>query len=164
MPRAGIEPAWDFSRGILSPLRLPFRHPGNPCILAIPPVFHTTESRFGNEFFVEKLGDPKVRDFRDSQFEQFLSWRRTRGPDGQKRHLYGACADNPMLYTYVVLLAETGSRSRSEALGHSSITTTMMYTHLVRENLLDLPGVQPVLFFLPGGPLYRNVPARESRE
>jgi hypothetical protein len=24
----GIEPTWDFSRGILSPLRLPFRHPG----------------------------------------------------------------------------------------------------------------------------------------
>ena len=28
MPGAGIEPAWDCSRGILSPLRLPFRHPG----------------------------------------------------------------------------------------------------------------------------------------
>ncbi len=28
VPGAGIEPAWDFSRGILSPLRLPFRHPG----------------------------------------------------------------------------------------------------------------------------------------
>ena len=28
MPGVGIEPTWDFSRGILSPLRLPFRHPG----------------------------------------------------------------------------------------------------------------------------------------
>ena len=28
VPGAGIEPAWDISRGILSPLRLPFRHPG----------------------------------------------------------------------------------------------------------------------------------------
>ena len=31
-----------------------------------------------------------------------------------------------------------------EALGHSSLATTMIYTHLVRENLADLPGVQPV--------------------
>ena len=29
VPGVGIEPTWDFSRGILSPLRLPFRHPGN---------------------------------------------------------------------------------------------------------------------------------------
>ena len=28
VPGVGIEPTWDFSRGILSPLRLPFRHPG----------------------------------------------------------------------------------------------------------------------------------------
>ena len=27
VPGVGIEPTWDFSRGILSPLRLPFRHP-----------------------------------------------------------------------------------------------------------------------------------------
>ena len=31
-----------------------------------------------------------------------------------------------------------------EALGHSSLATTMLYMHLVRENLSDLPGVQPV--------------------
>ena len=54
-------------------------------MLAVSRIFHTTERRFANEFFVEKLGDPKVRDLRGSQFEQFLSWRRTRGPDGQKR-------------------------------------------------------------------------------
>ena len=29
VPGVGIEPTWDFSRGILSPLRLPFRHPGH---------------------------------------------------------------------------------------------------------------------------------------
>ena len=28
VPGVGIEPTWDCSRGILSPLRLPFRHPG----------------------------------------------------------------------------------------------------------------------------------------
>ena len=28
MPGVGFEPTWDCSRGILSPLRLPFRHPG----------------------------------------------------------------------------------------------------------------------------------------
>ncbi len=78
--------------------------------------------------------------------------------------LYGACADNPMLYTYVVLLAETGSRSRSEALGHSSITTTMMYTHLVRENLLDLPGVQPVNELPKKGPRMRNQSKSLSRK
>ena len=32
-----------------------------------------------------------------------------------------------------------------EALGHSSLSTTMLYTHLVRENLNDLPCVQPVV-------------------
>ena len=31
-----------------------------------------------------------------------------------------------------------------EALGHSSLATTMIYTHLVRENLSNLPGVQAV--------------------
>jgi hypothetical protein len=29
MPGLGFEPRWDCSRGILSPLRLPFRHPGH---------------------------------------------------------------------------------------------------------------------------------------
>lgn len=29
VPGAGIEPARPFGQGILSPLRLPFRHPGN---------------------------------------------------------------------------------------------------------------------------------------
>ena len=33
VPGVGIEPTWDFSRGILSPLRLPFRHPGQVMIL-----------------------------------------------------------------------------------------------------------------------------------
>ena len=28
VPGAGVEPAWDFSRGILSPLRLPIPPPG----------------------------------------------------------------------------------------------------------------------------------------
>ena len=28
MPEAGFEPAWTFARGILSALRLPFRHSG----------------------------------------------------------------------------------------------------------------------------------------
>ena len=31
MPEAGIEPAWPFGQGILSPPRLPFRHPGASC-------------------------------------------------------------------------------------------------------------------------------------
>ena len=31
-----------------------------------------------------------------------------------------------------------------KALGHSSLSTTMLYEHMVRENLSDLPGVQPV--------------------
>ena len=30
-----------------------------------------------------------------------------------------------------------------EALGHASLSMTMVYLHLVRENLSDLPGVQP---------------------
>ena len=29
VPGAGLEPAWTFVPWILSPLRLPFRHPGN---------------------------------------------------------------------------------------------------------------------------------------
>ena len=33
VPGVGIEPTWDFSRGILSPLRLPFRHPGRTTII-----------------------------------------------------------------------------------------------------------------------------------
>jgi hypothetical protein len=47
VPGVGIEPTWDFSRGILSPLRLPFRHPGHnwnkvisgvePNVCSLPP-------------------------------------------------------------------------------------------------------------------------------
>ena len=37
VPRAGLEPAQDYSRRILSPLRLPFRHLGTQIFLEATP-------------------------------------------------------------------------------------------------------------------------------
>ena len=123
-------------------------------------------------FFVNRLKDPKLRDLHGPHFEQFLTWRRTHGPHGEKRstplssrtiqkdraiahrmfakaikwglidrnpvsftdrpkaegrdpvllephelqRLYDACDRRPMLLAYVTLLAETGCRCESEAL------------------------------------------------
>ena len=42
-------------------------------------------------------------------------------------------------------IAEGGDVAKVQsALGHANLATTMHYTHLVRENLSDLPGVQPI--------------------
>ena len=123
-------------------------------------------------FFVDQLGDPRLRDLHGPHFERYLAWRRTHGPKGEKRsipvsnrtlekdraichrmfnkaikwglvdsnpvsftdkpkvegrdpvllephqlqRLYDACEDRPMLLAYVTLLAETGARCESEAL------------------------------------------------
>lgn len=124
-------------------------------------------------FFVDELGDPSIEDIRPGHVKQYLSWRRTRGPDGSKRkeplsnrtlekdravlsaifseaarewevidrnpvaptkapkvdgrdpvilsdeeyeRLLSACEGNDMLWLYVLVLGETGARSKSEAL------------------------------------------------
>jgi hypothetical protein len=36
VPRVGLEPTQTYVRGILSPLRLPFRHPGTDVLEAAP--------------------------------------------------------------------------------------------------------------------------------
>ena len=77
----------------------------------------------------------RVKSFRES----FIGARsRAKLPDGFRTHDL-----RPLRATR--WLADGGDVVKvREALGHSSLAMTLVYLHLVRENLSDLPGVQPV--------------------
>lgn len=144
-----------------------------PTLAATTQESYMKSLRPSTAFFTQGLRDPKLRDVDGPHFERFLTWRRTHGPDGERRpvpvssctlvrdravahrmfkkamqwgqldrnpvsltdkpkidkrdpvllrpdqlqDLYDACMDRgPMVLTYVTLLAETGVRCESEAL------------------------------------------------
>ncbi len=66
VPRAGVEPARPFGQRILSPQRLPFRHPGMLSVaLTIPKNFLISLSHQKRDAYVNepKMGHPYIRLF-----------------------------------------------------------------------------------------------------
>ncbi len=106
--------------------------------LPIRPIWKSTPAV---QVTVPSYRDPQ--ESRGRQTREVIPWRvaardQANLPDGFRTH------DLRHLRATRWLAAGAGLVKVKEALGHSSLATTMIYTHLVRENLSDLPGVQPV--------------------
>ena len=70
VPRAGVEPARPFGQRILSPQRLPFRHPGMLSVtLTIPRISVSLKQEYLN---VENVGAWKMRGYSINFFGSFI--------------------------------------------------------------------------------------------
>ena len=76
VPRAGVEPARPFGQRILSPQRLPFRHPGMLSVTAtIPRISVSLKQEYLN---VENVGAWKMRGYLYQFFTRFSLYRHQR--------------------------------------------------------------------------------------